>query len=430
MRPKTDIDLPDIVNFADFYALAPENKFIYAPNGSLWPAKTVDSRLPLVGGVKPSTRLHIDRPVEDVTWMPGDPSIIRHRLPVESGWIEHPGASVYNYYRPPQPHRGNPTKAQPWIDHVYTVYPDEAEHLIKWFAYRVQYPEIKINHCVVLGGEPGIGKDTMLHPVVHAVGSWNVAVVSPAEVLASFNGYKRSVLLHISEARDLGDVKRPALYDHLKDLMASPPLMLRVNEKHRQEYYVANLCGVVITTNYKIGGLYIPEGDRRYYVAWSPLPAKTPGPEYFVKLYAWFEQGGLDHVAALLETYDLDGFDPKAAPPTTPAFMEIIAASKAAQIGDIQDALDRLNWPDLLIVPDLIIADPVAASALTDPANRVMIARWLDAAGYMQVPNLNAKSGKWSVYVTSDADRRKLMVYGKKTISSKELNRMATAKYG
>lgn len=431
MRPTPEPDtLPDEVHFDDFYALSPEYKFIYKHNGSLWPAAAVDARLAPIGGIKPSKRLFIEHPVEDASWSPGEPQIIRHKLPIVAGWIDKPGASVFNYYQAPPRHLGDPVKAEPWLDHVHMVYPDEADHIVKWCAYRVQYPEIKINHCLVLGGEPGIGKDTLLYPVIYAVGPWNVAIVSPIEVLGRFCGFRKSVLLIVSEARDLGDAKRPALYDHLKDLMAAPPDMLRVDEKNRQEYYIANLCGVIITTNYKIGGLYIPETDRRYYVAWSPLPAKTPGPEYFATLYEWYEHGGLNHVAAYLETLDLNGFNPKAAPPQTPAFWEIATTSKAPQIGEFIDAIEKIGEPDVLILPDLIAADATIAALVADETKRPMIPRWLGDAGYLAVRNPNAKNGKWSVHVSGLMDRRKLMVYGKKTIHINELTRIAQAKYG
>ena len=56
---------------------------------------------------------------------------------------------------------------------------DDIEHIILWFAHRVQRPQEKLNHALVLGGEPGIGKDTMIEPVKRAVGPWNVVEVSP-----------------------------------------------------------------------------------------------------------------------------------------------------------------------------------------------------------------------------------------------------------
>ena len=66
-----------------------------------------------------------------------------------------------------------PRKAEPWIDHVRKVFPDDADHIIRWLAHRVQRPQEKINHALVLGGAQGIGKDTLLEPVKHAVGPWN-----------------------------------------------------------------------------------------------------------------------------------------------------------------------------------------------------------------------------------------------------------------
>ena len=55
------------------------------------------------------------------------------------------------------------------------VYSEDADHLIKWLAQRVQRPDIKINHAIVLGGMQGVGKDSLLEPVKHAVGPWIVA---------------------------------------------------------------------------------------------------------------------------------------------------------------------------------------------------------------------------------------------------------------
>jgi hypothetical protein len=61
----------------------------------------------------------------------------------------------------------------PWLDHVRCVYPDDADHIVKWLAHRVQRPGQKRNHALVLGGKQSIGKDTILEPVRRAVGPWN-----------------------------------------------------------------------------------------------------------------------------------------------------------------------------------------------------------------------------------------------------------------
>lgn len=102
----------------------------------------------------------------------------------------------------------------------------------------MQRPDEKLNHALVLGGEQGIGKDTLLEPVKRAVGPWNFADVSPQEVLGTFTEFRRSVILRISEARDLGEFDRFGFYDHTKTLIAAPPDVLRVNPK----YVVPIMC--------------------------------------------------------------------------------------------------------------------------------------------------------------------------------------------
>jgi len=100
----------------------------------------------------------------------------------------------------------------------------------------VQRPQEKINHALLLGGVPNIGKDTILEPVKHAIGPWNFQDVSPKQVLGRFNGFLKAVILRISEARDLGDFDRFQFYEHMKTYTAAPPDVLRIDEKNLREY--------------------------------------------------------------------------------------------------------------------------------------------------------------------------------------------------
>src|SRR5262249_33918549 len=150
-----------------------------------------------------------------------------------------------------------------------------------WFAHRVQRPGEKINHALVLGGEQGIGKDTILEPVTQAVGPWNFQDVNPRQVLGRFNAHLKAVILRVSEARDLGEIDRFAFYDHLKAIIAAPPDILRIDEKNIREYAIPNAVSVIVTTNYKEGGIYLPPDDRRHFVAWSLLPKGHFPSDYF-----------------------------------------------------------------------------------------------------------------------------------------------------
>jgi hypothetical protein len=95
-----------------------------------------------------------------------------------------------------------------WLEHVRKLYPDDVEHMLNWLAHLVQCPGTKINHGLVLGGEPGIGKDTILTPVRIAVGTGNCEEIPANAEFASFNGYVKSVLLRINELHNLGDAMK------------------------------------------------------------------------------------------------------------------------------------------------------------------------------------------------------------------------------
>jgi Family of unknown function (DUF5906) len=194
-----------------------------------------------------------------------------------------------------------------------------------------------------LGGAQGIGKDTILEPVKRTIGAWNFEEVSPQQLLGRFNGFLKSVILRVSEARDLGNVDRFQFYDHMKTYIASPPDVLRIDEKHLREYYVLNRCGVVITTNHKTDGIYLPPDDRRHYVAWSESTKDEFGSNYWTDLCGWCESEGFAHVTAFLAGHNISAFDAKAPPLKTNAFWEIADANRSPEDAELADAIDALE---------------------------------------------------------------------------------------
>jgi hypothetical protein len=353
-----------------------------------------------------------------MTWQPGAPTLVCGQVLQVSGWVGHPGATVFNLYRPPIPSGGDAAMAGPWCDHLRRIYPDDADHIEQWLAHRVQFPGVKLNHALVLGGAPGIGKDTILEPVKTAVGPWNWQEISPAQMLGRFNGWTKGVVVRISEARDLGDVDRFAFYDHSKVYIAAPPDVLRVDEKNLREHYIPNVCGVVITTNHKTDGLYLTADDRRHYVAWSPATATEFSKEYWNRIYNWYDHDGKADVAAYLGKLDLDGFDAKAPPPKTAAFWAIVQAGEAPESGELRDILDHLKMPAL--TQQHLVAGAKSrslwdmAAELEDRKNRRSIPHKLERVGYEPVRNPDATDGLFKI-----GDKRQV-VYASASLSLSE----------
>ncbi len=409
------------VSTDDFYAYMPQHAYIYVPTRELWPAASINARIPPVDVgakklLKPSDWLDQSRPVEQMTWAPGFPMVIENRLVSGGGWIDRPGCRTFNLYAPPAPLSGESTAAGRWVEHLRHVFPAEHEHIVRWLAHRVQRPGEKINHALMLGGGQGIGKDSILEPVKHAIGAWNFCEVSPPQLLGRFNGFVKSVILRMSEARDLGDVDRYGLYEHTKTLTAAPPDVLRVDEKNLREYAVMNVCGVIITTNH-VDGIYLPPDDRRHFVAWSELAKEQFPPTYWRDLYHWYQhEGGIGHVAAYLRELDLTGFDPKAPPPKTAAFWRVVDAGRAPEDAELADVLDQLGNPAAVTVSTLsIYAGDAFREWLRDRRNARQIPHRMQDAGYIAVRNDGDKrDGQWRL------DGKRQMIYARRELPIRE----------
>ena len=401
------------VSHADFYSCMVKRAYMFAPSREMWPGESVDARVPRVKigedaegkdiAVKATFWIDNNRPVEMITWAPGLPLVIRDRLISAGGWIERKRVSCFNLYMPPTIKLGDANDAKPWVDLVHKVFPDDADHIIKWLAQRRQRPQEKINHGLVLGSpEQGVGKDTILEGAKRAVGPWNFKEILPPAMFATFNPFVRCVILRISETKDMGDVSRYEFYEHSKSYLAAPPDVVECNEKYIQQHYVLNCMGVVITTNHLNDGIYLPPEDRRHFVAWSECKPTDFPDGYWNKIYKWYDDGGDRHVAAYLDTLDISDFDPKAPPPKTPAFWSIVNANRTTEEGETADCLDGLGNPAVVTIKTIINeARKLRLSSfgewLRDRKNRKTINHKIEACGYQVIINPDAKDGLWRI---------------------------------
>jgi hypothetical protein len=416
------------VKIGDFIAYSPDHTYIFIPTRTPWSAASVNSRIAPIPLPKPkkgkqkslkaSTWLDQNRAVEQMTWAPGEPLEIRGRLMADGGWFEHRNATCFNLYRPPTIVHGDPTKATMWIDHIRKVYPDDADHLIDYCCHLVQYPQIKINHGNFMGGEPGIGKDTILEPVKRAIGPWNFQETTPRGMSGQFNSYLKAVALRISEAHDLGDTDRFSFYEQMKNIAASPPDVHRINEKHIGEYYVLNCNGTFITSNHKTDGIYLKADDRRTYVAWSNLTKDDFDEKYWNKIWNWYDNGGDRDVAAYLATKDISvetgsGFNPKKPPKKTEAFWAIVNANVAPEQSELADLLDAFDNPPVVTLAQIVSASSGSLNEwITERRNRKAISHRMETIGYVPIRNPDDKhDGQWKI------NKKRQTVYARRELS-------------
>jgi hypothetical protein len=407
-------------SFDDFIAYLPEHKYIFKATGALWPPATINSIL----GANATNVLDNVNPAHCMTWAPGLPTLITDRVRDKAGWIGAEGKCTFNDFRmPPVFAGGDPALAQPWLDHIARLFPVgsvEYSHLIKVFAYRVRYPGEKVNYAIILGSDDqGIGKDSLLTPIETLLGEWNVADVSASLVMQDkYNPYLKSLLCKINEADDLGDADRFAFYNRRKTWSVAPPKHLDVRQMYTGLCYVDNVVLLIISSNNK-AGLFLPPEDRRNFVAWSSRVRTDFELGYFKRLHDWYsEPGTAHHIAAYLASVDLSDFDPKATPPETDAWRDIVGANRtteASLVGDLVASLDPFDTPAVFTVDELRKAaarDLSRFGDLHDLLNHTgkakILSHRLNEAGYSPVRNPDVKDGRWSTGF------RDVVVYGRK----------------
>ena len=218
----------------------------------------------------------------------------------------------------PVPVAGN---VQPWIKHLERMIPDqrEREHVLNVMAFKVQYPNRKINHAVLHGGNPGSGKDTLWAPFFWAVGGdslKNVSLVRNEEITSQWGYALETEVLVINELRQSEAKDRRALENTLKPLIAAPPEFLSVQRKGLAPYDLVNRLLVVSFSNERVA-INLPSDDRRWFVIWSDAARMTD--EEGAVMWAWLNAGGKSAVAAWLHQRDVSAFNPGASPFLTEA---------------------------------------------------------------------------------------------------------------
>ena len=194
------------VTIDDFVAYMQTHDYVFLPAGDFWPAARVapacarscsstESLVPSTPKTGAQKQVSASRwlakhaPVEQLTWIPGLPQMIRHQLTSAGGWVEHKNATVLNLYRPPRPSAGDPAKAGPWLDHVRRIYPDESDDIIRGSRTGSSAPTRRSTTGSGSAAPRALARTRLLEPVKHAVGPWNFVEVSPHHMLGRFNGF-------------------------------------------------------------------------------------------------------------------------------------------------------------------------------------------------------------------------------------------------
>jgi len=274
--------------------------------------------------------------VDKITYAPGKPMFCTERGLDSDGTLD-----CYNTYMPPdiEPNDGD---VSPFLDLVAEVLDkdeDAIRHVLQFFAYAVKHPDEQIRHALVLQGDQGIGKDSILRAVKLVVGTHNCGEVTLKQVESQFNEWlfgKRFIIF-----QEMMAAGRRNIYNSLKTYITDPYHV--VNTKHMTLRTIPNVSFYVFLTNY-VHALSLDPHDRRLWVHHSKAVPKPSG--YFDSYYRWLRDKNTP--GALLnffQKYDTMDFNPDASPPMTDAKLAMIRQSSNEIEQFLRSAAEQGVWP-------------------------------------------------------------------------------------
>ena len=217
--------------------------------------------------------------------------------------------------RPSVAHADNSDIAM-WMNHCQELVPesDELNHIFDVMAFKVQHPEIKVNHAILHAGDEGSGKDTFWAPFIWAICGdhlKNRGIMDNNSVNSQWGYQLESEVLIINELKEPDASTRRQLANQLKPIIAAPPEMLPINRKGLHPYMMANRLFVLAFSNDPVP-ISLASQDRRWFCVWSS--AERMDSNKASAMWKWYRAGGFAAIAANLKKRDVSKFNP-AAPP-------------------------------------------------------------------------------------------------------------------
>lgn len=325
-RAKEDSIAPELAEFNEKYAL------VESIGGRMRIAKEVHNvalgrhevEFLLVDGFKTT---HANRFVliDDGKDAKGNPR--QRAIPLGKWWLEHPERRTFESVVF-VPGRDIPKAMNLWRGFAYDALPGnctlylehlrkvlcrgiEAHHdyLLRWMAYRVQFPHMPGQVAVVLRGKQGTGKGTFAKHFARLFGVHAKHVTNPEHITGKFNTVLHDAVFVFADECFRTD---KAHVSALKALITEDTL--RVEAKGVDNLESRNCTGWCMATNEDwavVAGL----DDRRFFVLDVP-DDRRKDTQYFQAMDQQMKDGGYSALLHLLLTLDLAGWDVRKVPAT------------------------------------------------------------------------------------------------------------------
>ena len=183
-----------------------------------------------------------------------------------------------------------------------------AEYVVRWIAWSIQNPAAPAEVALVLIGEKGAGKGTLVRCLERIFGAHAFEASMREHVIDKFNGHLQDCVLFIADEAYWGGDKR--CVGRLQAMITEPTLS--IERKGIDVVQVRNCLHVVMLAE---PGWVIPAGRfERRYAALAVSVARRGDREYFKALHKQINDGGAEALFYDLRGMDLGDWHPRHIP--------------------------------------------------------------------------------------------------------------------
>lgn len=308
-----------------------------------------------------------------LTYIPGKERFVKSEFNTWPGW----GC---------EPKKGSVKPFFELIDHIFTGAEKSAKDwFVKWMAYPIQYPGVKMFTSVVVHGiRHGTGKSLLGYSLAKIYGR-NFTEISQLDLHNNFNEWAESKQFVMGDDVTGSNKRQDA--DFLKKMITQKEL--RINAKYTPSYVVPDCINYFFSSNHP-DSFFLEDDDRRFFIHEVLVGPKEE--EFYMEYELWLDSGGAEAIFHYLLNLELDGFNPAAPAYRTAAKERMIntgrsdlgswvrqlmaAPDSVLKIGDIQINKDLFTSKELLELYDPDTRTGTTANGL---------ARELSRAGLRQV---------------------------------------------
>ena len=200
----------------------------------------------------------------------------------------------------------------PWLDLLRSMVPnrEEAEHIVKWFAWKIQNPGKVPGTVLILSGGKGCGKNSIVEPFLKMFGPHGAIYDNPEQIVGRFNFHLMDKSFIVTDEIVItGNLQHS---DAMKSRITGNNMTFE--PKGLGHVSGINRAAYVMLTNHQWA--WQASNDERRPIVVTLSDVLTADRAFWKCYYEWLDGGGAAALLHYLQTLELGNFDVRRIPKT------------------------------------------------------------------------------------------------------------------